>query len=251
MKITIGTFNTQHCRDYAHFLKTGKSVIDIDLMADTIQKLRIDVCGLQEMRSLGKTKDYLDQPKLIAQRLGYHYYFAKAMDFEDGPYGNAIVSKYPILHAETNIVKTTGVIEEGVSCYENRSLLKAEIDVFGGLTVIVGHFGLSDSDRKAAVEASVKQIDELEESKRLVLMGDFNMQPNDATIAPIQKRLFDVSSLMPIQKGTFPSAVPQGYNQNPIKIDYIFTNGNVKVLSSEVHDIVAADHKIHTAIIEG
>ena len=254
MLIKIGTFNTQHCKDFAHYLKTGEELLNYKLMADTIQSLGIEICGMQEMRSQGKTDDYLDQTKIIADYLGYkYYYFGKAMDFEDGPYGNSIVSKYPIISAETILIPSTNIEEEGIYCYENRSIIKVKIDIPGGLTVFNCHMGLSKSDRERAVEYCLREIDKVNDCGRIIFMGDFNTEPDDEILKPVYEKLFDAAKLMNEFKYTFPSLDFVDGNNRKIKrkkIDYIFTNDRSIMTKADTPDVVAADHRLHTVVLK-
>ena len=94
------SYNTQHCLNFI------TREIDFDIIADTIKKCDADIIGLQEIRDEGQNADYQSQAKIIAEKLGYHYYyFAEAICFGGvNPYGNAIISRYPIISAETIMI---------------------------------------------------------------------------------------------------------------------------------------------------
>ena len=100
MKIKFMSYNTQHCLNFI------TREIDFDIIADTIKKCEADIIGLQEIRDEGQDADYQPQAKIIAEKLGYHYYyFAEAIRFGGvNPYGNAIISRYPIISAETIMI---------------------------------------------------------------------------------------------------------------------------------------------------
>ena len=90
------SYNTQHCLNYI----TRK--IDFEIMADTIKKCGADIIGLQEMRDESEHEEYQAQAKILAEKLAFYYYFAEAIRFDGvNPYGNAIISRYPIKNAET------------------------------------------------------------------------------------------------------------------------------------------------------
>ena len=55
MKITLMSYNTQHCLNYV------TREIDFDIMADTICKCGADIIGLQEMFNLGETEAFTEQ----------------------------------------------------------------------------------------------------------------------------------------------------------------------------------------------
>ena len=94
MKIKFMSYNTQHCLNFI------TREIDFDIMADAIIKCGADVIGLQEMRDESEDEEYKAQAKIIAEKLGFYYYFAKAIDVRgNNPYGNALLSRYPIISA--------------------------------------------------------------------------------------------------------------------------------------------------------
>jgi endonuclease/exonuclease/phosphatase family metal-dependent hydrolase len=75
-------------------------------------------------------------------------------------------------------------------------------------------------------------------------MGDFNLPPRSPTLSPIRERLYDTAELFSEPLLSFPS-------DNPIvKIDYIFTTHDIKVLSADIPKIVASDHRPYLATIE-
>ena len=235
MKINLMSFNTQHCLNYI------ERCIDFDIMAQAIKKCDADIIGLNEMRDEGPNAEYEAQTKIIAEKLGYYHYFAKAIDFNGvNPYGNALISKYPILSAEVVLIPEPEV--RGYDgYYEDRCLLKAVLDVNGEqVTVMVIHFGLNPDEAENAANAVINNIPE----GKVILMGDFNLPPESELLLPIRQKLFDTAELIGEEKLSYPSDDPY------IKIDYIFTSRDIKVVSADIPAIVASDHRPHTATIE-
>lgn len=234
MNVTVMSFNTQHCMNYV----TKK--IDFDIMAEAIRTCGADVIGLNEMRDAGTAPEYTAQVKELADRLGYYFYFAKAIELEgQNPYGNALLSRFPLLSVETIPIPDPAVkVFSGY--YETRCVLKAKLDVAGGLTVLAAHFGLNPDEQLHAVQTVVQNLTE----KQCVVMGDFNMQPEDPLLMPLRDRLFDTAECFTEEKLSFPSDVPDR------KIDYIFTSRDLKVQSADIPAIVASDHRPHTAVLE-
>lgn len=234
MNITLMSYNTQHCLNFL------TREIDYDIMADTIKKCGADIIGLQEMFDLGETEEFTTQTKVLAEKLGFYYYFAEATKLEKGkyPYGNGLISRYPILSAETVAIPDPEV-RTGKRYYETRCVLKAKIDVAGGLNVLVTHFGLNPDEQENAVNTVVSNL----EKEKCVLMGDFNVRPENERIIPIREQLYDTAELFDQPKGSWPSDEPRG------KIDYIFTTKDLQVLSADIPAIVSSDHRPHIATI--
>lgn len=235
MKIKFMSYNTQHCLNFI------TREIDFDIIADTIKKCEADIIGLQEIRDEGQDADYQSQAKIIAEKLGYHYYyFAEAIRFEGvNPYGNAIISRYPIISAETIMIPDPE-IKKYDGYYETRCLLKATIDVRNGLNVLVSHFGLNPDEQENAVETVVSNIPK----EHCVLMGDFNMAPDNQILNPIMQGLQDTAKFFSTNKLSFPSDTPK------VKIDYIFVSKDLKVEYADIPEIISSDHRPHVATIE-
>ena len=75
-------------------------------------------------------------------------------------------------------------------------------------------------------------------------MGDFNVEPDDAVIAPIREKMKDTASFFDMPKLSFPSDKPE------IKIDYIFVSPDIEIVSADIPEIVASDHRPHIAEIK-
>ena len=234
MQIKLMSFNTQHCLNFI------TKEIDYEIMTAAIKKCGADIIGLQEMRDESEAEGYDAQAKIIAEKLGFYYYFAEAIRFEGkNPYGNAIISRYPIKSAETILIPDP-IVKEYDGYYETRCLLKAVIDVGDGLNVLVSHFGLNPDEHRNAVETIVLNIT----TERCVLMGDFNVQSDNPVLAPIIEKLYDTAERFSLPKLSFPTDVPN------VKIDYIFVSEDLDVIEADIPEIIASDHRPHTATIE-
>lgn len=208
----IMTFNIQHALDYL------RGVIDTDRFARAIAALGADVCGLNEVRGAGDLDGYTDQTNAIADALDCERYFAEAIRVDGrGPYGNALLSRYPIVEAETVLIPDPERREGGH--YETRCVLRAVLDTEEGkVCVLVCHMGLEPEERESAVATLCRLIDQT--VLPLVLMGDFNTQPDAAVLAPLRTRLQDTDALASTPGApTYASFDPQ------MKIDYIFYRG--------------------------
>lgn len=230
----IMTFNTQHCLNYL------ERKIDFEIMANAIKRCGADIVGLNEMRDESENAEYDAQTAILSELTGLeHHYFAKAIKFGGkDPYGNGILSKYPIISAETILVpdpEPEGRTEGGY--YETRCLLKAKLE--GGITVLVIHFGLNPDEQINAVKTVLENL----ANEKCILMGDFNVVPENEILNPIRNRMKDTADCFGKPMLSFPSDNP---NQ---KIDYIFVSPDVEVISADIPKIIASDHRPHTAEI--
>lgn len=234
MQIKVMTFNIQHGRDFI------KRDINLPMMADVIRNQQADIIGLNEVRGKGTHVDYQEQAQIIGEDLGFYYYFGKAIDLPQGPYGNALVSRFPLTEMETIIIPDPEIKDEKVLCYETRCIIKAKI-VELNLTVLISHFGLAQSEQRNAIRTLIEELKKIEGP--CIFMGDLNMTPEDEKIKQIEGYLTDVSVKLQGNKLSFPSVNPER------KIDYIFGNEFIEIVRAEIPEIVASDHFPHTAIV--
>ncbi|MBQ1985276.1 MAG: endonuclease/exonuclease/phosphatase family protein [Clostridia bacterium] len=229
----IMTFNTQHCKNYL------EQKIDFQIMADVIRNSGAEVIGLNEMRGKGEDPEYDRQMEILSELTGIeYYYFAKAIDVPNmGPYGNGLLSKCPIISAETVPIPDP-VPQEGFRNYETRCVLKVKLE--NGLTVLVTHFGLNPDEQENAVETILGIL----EDEKCVLMGDFNVEPDSEILRPIRACMKDTAEKFDREKLSFPSDSPE------IKIDYIFATPDIEIITADIPEIVASDHRPHTAEID-
>ena len=227
----IMSFNTQHCLDYL------KQRIDYGLMADTIKNSGADIVGLNEMFDKGSTSLFEAQTEILSQKSGLeNHYFARAILDWGGPYGNGILSRIPIVKAETILIPDPNPRKyEGY--YETRCVLKVELE--GGITVLVSHFGLMPDEQENAVATVLSHV----KDQKCILMGDFNMTPNDPLLAPLFAKMKDTAEEFEEPKLSFPSDNPDR------KIDYIFVSADVNVEAADIPNLVASDHRPHVATL--
>ncbi len=234
MKLRVMTFNTQHCLNYV------TKRIDYDVMAAAIASCAPDIVALNEMRGAGNGEGYEDQVGILAEKTGMQGFFAEAIRFKEGPYGNGLLSHFPILSYEVIPIPVPEVKHYG-GYYEDRCLLKAEIDIEGTpLTVLVIHVGLNPDEAERAISTVLENLP----NERCVLMGDFNLTPDSPYIAKIRERMQDAAECASEDMKSFPSDAPEK------KIDYVFVSSDIKILHAEIPEIVASDHRPHTAFLD-
>ncbi|HNX15363.1 MAG TPA: endonuclease/exonuclease/phosphatase family protein [Oscillospiraceae bacterium] len=233
MRFKLMTYNIQHG------LRHLKGGIDLGMVADVIRKFDPDVVTLNEVRDSGDDPEYFHQTERIAKLLGWpNYYFARAITFPDGgDYGNAILSKLPFKSVQTILIPDPPVKDED-KYYETRCLLKAEFD---GFMVLATHMGLARAEAKNAVSTVLANTGK----EPIVLMGDFNLEPDDPILAPIYAAFTDTATILKDKTlKSWPSDAPR------IKIDYIFTKNVKKIIGADIPQILATDHCPHLAEIE-
>lgn len=228
MIIHFMSFNIQHGRNYITRL------IDVDLIVKTIKQYQAEIIGLNEV--FGANEENTSQAELIANQLGYYYYFAQAIVHQGRPYGNAIISKYPIEHVETIMIPDA--IKNDQEFFETRCIIHARFQN-PAFSVLVSHFGLAQGEKQNAVKTILNLTKTVKQP--LIVMGDFNMEPDDIILQPLLSRL---NNSMPNHAFSYPSINPTK------KIDYILASKQIKIISAEIPNIVVSDHFPHIATLD-
>ncbi len=218
----IMTFNIQHCEYFP------EKNIKFEPFGDEILAFG-DIIGLNEVRGRGFLKGYTDQAGRLSRLTSYYSYFGKAIKVGGlAPYGNALLSRFPIISAETVKIPDPEV-KSGSEMYESRCIIKAVIDAGEKYTVIVTHMGLNEDERINAV----KEIMKLAPEKRCIIMGDFNCLPDAKELQP----LFNKFNCTDTEDFTFPSDSPDR------KIDYIFLSRDIEIADKGTSPNIVSDHR--------
>lgn len=266
MKLTVMTYNVASGRYYANDCditpEGGTVVVDLEKHAQVIREVSPDICGVNEINHylpeypLSKGLDTpADQTAYFAEHSGLgHGYFGKAIHFQGrGDYGNAVLSKAPVLEADAVPIPDPEVYDEN-RYYETRGITRVKLDIAGGITVLQVHVGLAVAESQNAVVTLCRLIDET--PGPLILMGDFNMCPGNFLLDRIRSRM---TEMVPEGEGyvhTFPSwthdaALPAALKNHPYcKLDYIFVSRHFKPLSCSVHRVRVSDHMPMIAQLE-
>ena len=266
MKLNIMTYNIASGRCYERdedITHEGGSVVDLDACMAVIREHGPDLCGLNEINHYHP--DFLsrmrykntaaDQTAYLAANTGLRYgFFGKAIHFDGrGDYGNAVISKHPILESAAIGVPDPAVFDED-AYYETRGVTRVKVDIAGGITVLQIHVGLANAEKRNAVETLCRLIDVNEGP--LILMGDFNMYPDHPLLEQLRSRLTEITPEGEDLVRTFPSwshdaRIPEKIRDHPYcKLDYIFVSDHFKNLGCRVLQTRASDHMPMVAELE-
>lgn len=240
MKLKVMTYNIEHGMDYVEYRNTKKDIINMDLAASVINEVDADIICLNEVRGKGKHPVFMEQAEIMGEKTNRNFVFSKCIDFPNlGPYGDALLARYPITNYEIIDIPDPQVKDEDVY-YETRKLLKVEFELEKKITVFISHFGLAKSEQRNAVEVLLREIKKVDTP--VIFMGDLNITPDDEIIQPIYTELKEVYTTGgPL---TWPSHAPE------IKIDYIFVSKDITVNNVITFEKVVSDHFPIVAEIE-
>ena len=215
---------------------------DLDAIAEVIRRQNPDFMTLNEVDVFtNRTGKDVHQARDLAEKLGMEWHFSKAIDRDGGEYGDAVLSKYPIL--EKRSYRLPCAAEQPG---EDRSLCVIRVQIDGkDLYVASTHLDHLSGDASRLVQATeIRRIRDTELEGDLILCGDLNAIPSSNVIATMTSFLTNTG---PIDQYTFPSDDPSR------KIDYImyapiehFGVQNCQVVSrgdQQVGGVDASDHR--------
>lgn len=215
---------------------------DLDAIAEVIRRQNPDFVTLNEVDVFtNRTGKDVHQACDLAEKLGMEWHFSKAIDRDGGEYGDAVLSKYPIL--EKRSYRLPCAAEQPG---EDRSLCVIRVQIDGkDLYVASTHLDHLSGDASRLVQATeIRRIRDTELEGDLILCGDLNAIPSSNVIATMTLFLTNTG---PIDQYTFPSDDPSR------KIDYImyapiehFGVQNCQVVSrgdQQVGGVDASDHR--------
>ena len=215
---------------------------DLDAIAEVIRRQNPDFVTLNEVDVFtNRTGKDVHQARDLTEKLGMEWHFSKAIDRDGGEYGDAVLSKYPIL--EKRSYRLPCAAEQPG---EDRSLCVIRVQIDGkDLYVASTHLDHLSGDASRLVQATeIRRIRDTELEGDLILCGDLNAIPSSNVIATMTSFLTNTG---PIDQYTFPSDDPSR------KIDYImyapiehFGVQNCQVVSrgdQQVGGVDASDHR--------
>jgi endonuclease/exonuclease/phosphatase family metal-dependent hydrolase len=219
--IKVMSYNINH-----GISRDGK--LDIDAAAEVIKESGAQIIGLQEVDSRFVRSLFKDQAKELADKLDMYYYFGENISLLGAGYGNAVLSKFPIITASNLQLDSKG---------EQRGVVSARIDIYGKeVNFLVTHLSLNRSIRDTQLQQIRRYIRLLEEE--VILVGDFNSIPEAGEIMYIERILREAGKELD-KEGMYTFVMRDG---TPVRIDYIFLSSDIAV--SDIYTIYsdASDH---------
>ncbi len=259
MKLKVMTYNIAGGRDYHEF---PPKIVRPEKSAAVIAEYAPDIAGLNEIDFNHPRSGNINLAAEVARATGlpYEARFGRAVELgrpgARGSYGNAILSKYPILMSEALQVPDPEDKSEP-QYYETRGIFRNVVFIDGKeIEVIITHFGLAKSERAETMKMLTKFAKE--RTRPLIIMGDFNVW--GGSVKPEFDRIHEISGLYELmtdtfkvfhdeEEHTFPSRfdIPNLYEWDinggkGIRLDYIFVSDEFKVTKTEIPQSCASDH---------
>ena len=233
LRLRILSYNIHHAEGV-----DGK--LDVPRIAQVILSVDPDLVALQEVDKNTIRTDKVNQDIELSRLTKMNSVFGSNITFQGGQYGNAILSKFPI-------IKNKNFLLPNVDSGEQRGLLQSQIQISNKENVLFFSTHLdhrrSDTERLASAKA-INQIISLDNKSPAILAGDFNDVPDSPTLKELGKVWLRTNKKI---LRTIPASKPSR------QIDYIFVQPKErwKIIESQVLDEdTASDHRAIFSIIE-
>lgn len=200
VSLRVATFN----------VKAMSNGTKLQQVVQAIREAGAEIVGLQEVDRFASRSGKLDYAQELADAAGYpYYYFSKAISLGGGEYGTLILSKQPIIHAETFKLTSTG---------ENRVMGYVQLLTGKGLVHFFNvHMPNGTSKQKAATLRTMESKIKSTGASTYIVTGDFN-----ANADWLEKNLEMDLCLANTELTTF------GKGSSAKIIDNILYSGNIK-----------------------
>ena len=214
--------------------------LGMEALARVIEEEGPDIVALQEVSRGWAIDGAFDMLPWLSRRLDMPYAWGPAAD---SVWGNAVLSRYPIVHAETHPMPNNDRLRL------DRAFTVAVVDVGEGsrLTVIATHLHHPRDGGAERVPQVQALLDYWNGADRTVLLGDLNALPGEPEVELLRQAglvdAFEAAGAAP-PGYTSPSDEPQR------RIDYIWVSEDLSAGAFVTRESQASDHFAVAATID-
>jgi endonuclease/exonuclease/phosphatase family metal-dependent hydrolase len=229
-RLRVATYNIHRCRGWDQRVLPSR-------IARVLEEVDADIIALQEVVNHAASAEQPGQACYLAKKLGYECRFGQTRQLRGRPYGNAVLSRFPIT--------TTKSYDLSCGLLEPRACFQVDVEVSErqSLHLFNVHLGTTHSERqrqaRALVSTQILNNPDLRHPR--VMLGDFN----DWTQGPVSRllasHLVSADLLAHLRRRrTYPGLLPM------VHLDHIFFDASLHLESLKLHRsrtaLVASDH---------
>ncbi|MDB6058044.1 MAG: Endonuclease/Exonuclease/phosphatase family protein [Verrucomicrobiales bacterium] len=237
MALSINAYAAETFRVMTYNIHHGEGLdhkVDLPRIAALIKKEKADIVALQEVDKGVKRTAGRDLTAEMAKLTGMTGVFSNNFHFQGGEYGNAILTRFPVL-------KRTNLHYQMLYTNEQRGALQVTLDVHGRHLYFVDthvDFRPGDAERLKNV-GELAQLVTAHRELPIIICGDFNSTPKSSTHQAMAAILDDAWLLASKDAGySFPADKPDR------RIDYQWvSHATITPVRAWVPDTEASDHR--------
>ncbi len=225
-----------------HHARGMDKKLDLERIARVIGQAKADLVALQEVDQRTQRTGGLDEPAELARLTGMHVSYGKAMDFDGGAYGVAVLSRWPIEQAQTHRLP-------GQAGREPRVALETQVRAGRdgpSVSFFCTHWDHQLSADRIRQARRLAELSQQAKGDLVVLAGDFNDSPASESVKHLLKTFEDAGA----KKRPMLSCPA---DQPTIQIDHILYRSDRKVRAVDatvLDEAVASDHRPVLAVLE-
>ena len=213
---------------------------DLARTAAIINSAQADLVALQEVDRHTRRSGRVDQLAELERLTGSTGVFGKAMDFQDGTYGVAVLTRKPILRSVTRPLPVT-------PDREPRTSLTVDVPMRDGvhLQFTTTHLDQGrDPVNRLAQASFLNDVLASTADAPAILAGDLNSRPDTDVMALLERRW---ANLFPFPVPSAPPAAPRGL------VDHVLARpaGHWRAVEAQaIDDRLASDHRPLLVVLE-
>lgn len=233
-------------RVVAYNIKHGRGMddaVDLQRIAEVLRRLDADVIALQEVDNRTERTGGVDQVSVLAELLGYRGYHGAHRPYQGGYYGNAILTRLPVLDVQTHEIPAAS----GSALTVHEASLGPLPAESGGspvpkVSVVSVHLAGTPEERLQQANRVSEVFANAEHP--VILAGDFNGRPND----PVLQQLGQ--DWMILEKSGDPRTYPSPQPDREIDFVMVRPGGGLSVLEHcVINEPAASDHRPVLAVL--
>jgi endonuclease/exonuclease/phosphatase family metal-dependent hydrolase len=220
----------------------NNGIIDVLNQSNVIKEFDADLIMLQEVDICTSRSGYKNQLYEFKKNIGFEFScFGSNIPYKEGWYGNAILSRYPIVSSENYLSNGTEYSKEP------KGMLHAEININGKyINVFNTHLPVYDKERIVLTESIINMMKRNSISGDMILGGDlnlgviplgnhrYNVEKQDSYIE--YENIKKIFSCPNFNVDTWPTG-------NPVAdIDKILHSGEIQLTKIKRLDVEISDH---------
>ena len=240
--LVLSCLQSKNIRIMSYNIHHGRGTddkVDLGRIAKLINDWSPDLVALQEVDNATSRSSFMNQTDTLASKTRMFSIFGKNIAVFGGEYGNAVLSRYPIIHSENRKLPRIGNSEQ-------RGLLAVWVQLKDkdDLTVFIStHFDHRErnAERLKSVEKIKFWIDRGDFGNDLIVAGDLNDTPSSKII--LTMNTFCDGTNQSDKYKTYPSKNPTS------QLDYIYTCNKGEYIIDSYHVINSPVFSDHLPII--
>lgn len=216
-------------------------IVDLSRIARVINSVEPDLVALQEVDANVRRSKLLDEPAELARLTNMQFVFGHNIPYQGGLYGNAVLSRWPIVNVANHPLPTSYAGEQ-------RGVMEVEVqppDTNLPLLIFATHLDhRHDSPERLPSARMINDLIVKRGGMSAVLVGDLNDTPRSRTLFEFSKQWCRANRCVSL---TYPAERPTK------QIDYVMLHPRHRwrVIETRVLDErVASDHRPFLAVLE-